>query len=86
VVSQGFQTTLITTKDGKTHMGFVVNEADGVVELRNIAGVASKIKRAQVKDQKSMPQSMMPPSLAAGLTIDQFNSLVDYMASLKTQQ
>jgi len=29
---------------------------------------------------------MMPPSLAAGLTIDQFNSLVDYMASLKTQQ
>ena len=86
VVSQGFQTTLITTNNGASHMGFIVNEADGVVELRNIAGVASKIKRAEIKEQKAMPQSMMPPGLASRLTLEEFNSLVDYMASLKTEQ
>ena len=86
VVSQGFQTTMITTKKGTPHMGFIVNEADGVIELRNIAGVATKIKRADVKEQKAMPQSMMPPGLAGALTLEQFNSLVDYMASLKAEQ
>lgn len=83
VVSQGFQTTLITTKKGASHMGFITNEADGVIELRNIAGVANQIKRAEVKDQKALPQSMMPPGLTGSLTLEQFNSLIDYLGSLK---
>lgn len=86
VVSQGFRTTLITTKTGTPHMGFIVNEADGVIELRNIAGVATRIKRSEIKDQRALPQSMMPPGLGGALTLEQFNSLIDYLASLKAEQ
>ena len=86
VVSQGFRTTLITTKKGAPHMGFIVNEADGVIELRNIAGVATQIKRSEIKDQRALPQSMMPPGLGGTLTLEQFNSLIDYLASLKAEQ
>ncbi|MDX1679574.1 MAG: c-type cytochrome [Akkermansiaceae bacterium] len=86
VVAQGFQTTLITTKDGRTHMGFVTNEADGVIELRNIAGQASEIKSAEIKSQQALPQSMMPAGLGASLTVGQFNSLIDYLVSLKSEQ
>ena len=83
VVAQGFQTTVITMKDGATHMGFVTAEADGVVELRNIAGQVTKLQRADVTKEEHLPQSMMPPGLGAGLTVEEFTSLIEYLASLR---
>ncbi|HEX5791022.1 MAG TPA: c-type cytochrome [Luteolibacter sp.] len=85
VVAQGFQTTMLTTKDGQTQMGFITAEADGVIELRNIAGQATKIQRADVTNEQHLPQSMMPPGLAAGLTVEQLNDLVDFLGSMKSK-
>ena len=83
VVAQGFQTTVITMKDGATHMGFVTSEADGVVELRNIAGQVTKLQRADVTKEEHLPQSMMPPGLGGGLTVEEFTSLIEYLVSLR---
>jgi len=83
VVAQGFQTSMVMMKDGTAKMGFVTGEADGVVELRDIAGQVSKIKRADVAEETHMPQSMMPPGLAAGLSVEDFISLIEYLSSLK---
>ena len=83
VVAQGFQTSMLSMKDGTAKMGFVTGEADGVVEIRDISGAVSKVKREEVKEETHMPQSMMPPGLAAGLTVDEFTSLVEYLMSLK---
>ena len=54
-------------KNGPYQMGFVTGEADGVITLRNIAGQVTKIKRDDVKEEKHLPQSMMPAGLAAGV-------------------
>ncbi|MEY2821269.1 MAG: hypothetical protein RL105_841 [Verrucomicrobiota bacterium] len=83
VVAQGFQTVVFTMKDGAVHNGFVTGEADGRVTLRNIAGQVTLLKRDDVKDEKHLPQSMMPAGLAAGLTVEEFTSLVEYLASLR---
>ncbi len=83
VVAQGFQTSMLKLKDGTAKMGFVTAEADGVVEVRDIAGQVSKIKRADITEETHMPTSMMPPGLAAGLTVEDFTSLIDYLVSLK---
>ena len=82
VVAQGFQTAAVTMKDGAVHLGFVTGEADGVVELRNIAGQAFQLPRAEIAKEEHLPQSMMPPGLAAGLTVEDFRALIDYLASL----
>ncbi len=82
-VAQGFQTSVFTLKDGTTQMGFVTGEADGVVELRNISGGVVKLNRADVAKEDHLTQSMMPPGLAAGLSIGDFTSLIDYLNSLK---
>ncbi len=84
VVSQGFQTSVFTMKDGKSVMGFITNEADDVIELRDIAGQVNQIKRSEVKEETNLPQSMMPPGLANPLDIDDFTDLIDYLVSLKT--
>ncbi len=83
VVAQGFQTSMIKLKDGTAKMGFVTGEADGVIELRDITGQASKLKRADVAEETRLPHSMMPPGLAAGLTLEEFTSLIEYLVALK---
>ncbi|MEY3548365.1 MAG: hypothetical protein RLZZ552_732, partial [Verrucomicrobiota bacterium] len=84
VVAQGFQTVVFQMKDDSEQMGFVTGEADGVVTLRNIAGQVFKIKRADVRNERHLPQSMMPAGLAAGLTVEEFTSLIEYMVTLKS--
>src|SRR5690606_28858628 len=42
VVAQGFRTSVFQMNDGSAKMGFITGEADGVIELRDIAGQASK--------------------------------------------
>jgi putative heme-binding domain-containing protein len=83
VVAQGFQTFSFAMKDGAQHLGFVTGEADGVVTLRNIAGQSFQLKRADVKEEKHLAQSMMPEGLAAALTPEEFASLIEYLLSLK---
>lgn len=83
VVAQGFQTFLLTMKDGSNQMGFITSEVEGVIELRNIAGQVFKLKRADVEKEAHLPQSMMPPGLAGTLTVQEFTSLVEYLVSLK---
>ncbi|MGB6223262.1 DUF7133 domain-containing protein [Haloferula sp.] len=83
VVAQGFQTELITLKDGSVQMGFVTREEDGVIEIRNIAGVATELKASEVVKRDHQSTSMMPPGLAASLSLGEFVDLIDYMGSLK---
>jgi len=83
VVAQGFQTELITTNDKKVHMGFVTKEEDGVIELRNIAGIVTKIKEADIKKRDHQTTSMMPPGLASTLTVGEFTDLIEYLVSLE---
>ena len=83
VVAQGFQTELITMKDKSVHMGFVTREEDGVVDLRNIAGVVTQIKEAEIAKRDHQAQTMMPAGLALTLTVDEFNHLIAYLVSMK---
>lgn len=83
IVAQGFQTELITMKDGTVHMGFVTKEEDSVVELRNIVGIATNLKESEIKSREHQAMSMMPPGLASMLTKGEFLDLIDYLGSLK---
>ena len=60
-------------------------EVDGVITLRDIAGVASTLRREDVAEQATLPQSLMPAGLASGLTLDEFTALVEYLASLRAK-
>ena len=83
VVAQGFQTELITMKDKSVHMGFVTREEDGIVDVRNIAGVVTQLKEGNIQKRDHQPQSMMPAGLVSTLTVDEFNDLIAYLNSMK---
>lgn len=82
VVAQGFQTEMVTMNDGSMHMGFVTREEDGKVDIRNIAGILTTLEESEIKKRDHQATSMMPPGLAAGLTVEQFIDLIEYLGSM----
>ncbi|MDX1564569.1 MAG: NPCBM/NEW2 domain-containing protein, partial [Phycisphaeraceae bacterium] len=82
-ISQGFKTVQIKTKKGQVHIGFVTKRLSDLIELRNIAGQVTKLDPEEVADEKLLPNSMMPPGLANGMSLEDFASLVNYLAMQK---
>lgn len=83
VVAQGFQTEVVTMKDGTIHYGFVTREEDGIVDLRNIVGLLTQLKESEIVKRDHQGTSMMPAGLAGALTMEQFNDLIAYLNSMK---
>lgn len=73
----------LTKNDGATLMTTLVSRTDKELVVRDIVGTESTIASAEVKSVKPASSSVMPPHLVDGLTLDQFNDLVAYLASLK---
>jgi len=82
-ISQGFQTTLITVASGVAHMGFVTDRNADELTMRNIAGQVTKVKISDIISEKHMEQSMMPAGLANALSLEEFASLIEYLAESK---
>lgn len=82
-ISQGFATVMITTKDGKSFMGFVTAESAERIVLRDITGTATTIKTQDIKSRKEQENSMMPPGLANALSYEEFAALITYLSQQK---
>jgi putative heme-binding domain-containing protein len=82
-ISQGFKTVSITTKKGASYVGFVTKRLSDQIEIRNIAGQVNRLKPADIASETLLPISMMPAGLANGMSIEDFASLVHFLASQK---
>lgn len=82
-ISQGFASVLITTKDGKSFMGFVSEESASKVIIRNINGEAFSISTEDIESRKELETSMMPAGLANSLSYEEFASLITYLSQQK---
>ena len=82
-ISQGFATVQVTTNDGQAYVGFVTAQSAESIEIRDITGRASRIRTNNIKEQTKMEVSMMPAGLADSLSIEEFASLIAFLASKK---
>jgi putative heme-binding domain-containing protein len=81
-IKEGYATTMLTTKDGGVHSGFLVRADDREIILRDAAGNPSSIPANTVAKQESVPVSLMPPALTATLRRDEFVDLVRFLSEL----
>jgi putative heme-binding domain-containing protein len=82
-ISQGFKTVSITTKKGGAHVGFVTNRLSDQIEMRDIAGTVTTLKASEIANETLLPISMMPAGLANGMSMNDFASLVHFLADQK---
>jgi len=82
-ISQGFATVQVELKNGEMYVGFVTAESADKITINNIAGIATKIKTADIKDRRELEMSMMPEGLANALSYEELASLVSYLEAQK---
>ncbi|MEM0969740.1 MAG: hypothetical protein AAGJ31_10345, partial [Verrucomicrobiota bacterium] len=82
-ISQGFQTAQLTLKDGTQQIGFVTESNSDMLKLRNMLGQVSTVKTADIEEEVHLPNSMMPAGLANALSLQEFASMVSYLAGKK---
>ncbi|MDF1787767.1 MAG: NPCBM/NEW2 domain-containing protein [Verrucomicrobiales bacterium] len=82
-VSHGFQGVVLTTKDETQLGGYLVRETDSGLALRMPGGVTQTLALSDIKKREDMPQSLMPPGLAATLSTQELANLVAYLSTLK---
>jgi len=74
---------MITTKDGKSTMGFVTGESSDKMTMRDIAGKTHTIKTTDIQSRKELETSMMPQGLANPLSYEEFASLITWLSQQK---
>lgn len=84
-IAQGFETQWFKLK-GKDEPieGFVVRESGDQLEIRNITGISTTIKSADIQKRGKRDTSMMPEGLVVQLTPHDLASILAYLESLRT--
>jgi putative membrane-bound dehydrogenase-like protein len=83
-IAPAFVTWLVTTRDGKQHVGVLVEEsADSTLTLADTLGKRTVLHIANIEDRVAQPTSIMPADLYAKMTRQEF---LDLLAFLETRR
>ncbi len=84
-IAQGFETQVFKTSSNEVLEGFVTRESGDELELRNATGVATVLKKSDIKARGKRDYSIMPEGLAAKMSVRDLANLLAYLESLKTE-
>lgn len=80
-ISHGFHGITVTKKDGTALIGYATGETDLALQLRLPGGADQSVPKNEIARRDDLPQSLMPPGLAA---VAGAQGLVDLVAWLQT--
>lgn len=82
-IAVGYSTTTIETKSGDEHTGIIKQVTESWTELLGADGQAIRIPTTEIRARRTSDVSLMPEELQAGLSLQEFADLVEYLVSLK---
>jgi putative heme-binding domain-containing protein len=80
-IREGYESYVVTTKDGRTLSGFLADKDNRVLVLRGVDGVNAVLPQDQIAEMKPTGVSLMPVGLLASLTAQQVRDLFAYLRS-----
>ncbi len=80
-VTAGYQTVVVSLKDGRVLSGVKISEVDGTLTLADQQGQVHRLARPEVEDQRPSPLSTMPDGLEKQLTTDEFVDLIAFLVA-----
>ncbi len=80
-VREGFETHLALMADGRIATGFLADQDDRVMILRDADGNNQILPRPEIEEVRQVPQSVMPTGLLEGLDDQQVRDLFAYLRS-----
>ncbi len=82
-IAQGYETLIVTTKDGESHTGVRVGKAEDPLVLRDASGAEITVHGRQIERIERSKLSLMPEGLLNSLTRDEVRDLLAYLQRLK---
>ena len=82
-ISFGFEGWEIKMKDGSMLTGIISSKTETDIDLKYPGGATQRIKTADVKSMKQLPDSMMPTGLQESMSSQELVDLVEYLMTLK---
>ena len=83
-ILQGYHSTLIETKAGRSFTGIVKSESKTALTLLDAEGKSITVSLADIESRVLSKVSLMPAELADGMTPAEFTDLIAYLESLRT--
>ncbi len=78
-VSPQYSMWQVTMNDGTSHAGLLAQETATKVVLRQAGRLVQTLNRAELKSMTNLNQSLMPPGLEEGLSLQQMADLLAYI-------
>ena len=82
-ISPGYGTVIVETKAGDEFQGILKQATEAGVQLMGADGKLVSIAKADIKEQRGSTISLMPEGLQAGLSLEEFTDLTEYLATLQ---
>ena len=82
-IAKGYETWMLTLKDGTLQTGFLVQRDVEEVTLKLATGQPLTVPNAQITSQKLQPASLMPEGLLQAMTEQEATDVLAFLASLK---
>ncbi len=82
-ISPGYGTVIVQTKAGEEYQGVLKQATDAGVQLMGADGKLVSIATADIQEQRGSTVSLMPEGLQAGLSLQEFTDLTEYLATLQ---
>ncbi|MDB6054436.1 MAG: putative glucose/L-sorbosone dehydrogenase, distantly related to bacterial beta-galactosidase [Verrucomicrobiales bacterium] len=82
-IAVGYTTTVVSTKSGEEYTGILQQLNDAGLDIMGADGKIVHVAKNDIKEQKPSSISLMPEGLHAGLTLQQFNDLLEYLITLR---
>jgi putative heme-binding domain-containing protein len=82
-ISPGYGTTFIETKSGAEFQGILKQASASGVQLMGADAKLVSIAAADIQEQRGSLISLMPEGLQAGLSLQEFTDLIEYLTTLQ---
>ena len=80
-IREGYENFLLSTKDGRLASGFLIEQDNRSVVLRELDGQDVTFARGEIRELKAQGVSLMPGRLLAGYNEVQIRDLMAYLRS-----
>jgi putative membrane-bound dehydrogenase-like protein len=82
-IAQGYESYIVTTKDGRSVTGVITRRTADVLVMRDSSGAELRLHKAQVDAMNRSATSLMPEGLDKAMTRDELRDLLAFLQSLK---
>ena len=82
-IAPGYGTIVVETKDGLEYQGILKRTTGEQIQLMGADAKLVALAKSNVREQRGSTVSLMPEGLHAGVSLQEFTDLIDYLVTLK---